>query len=264
MKKTLFLLLIISANAAHLRAQDTAAIRKCIQDNLPAVKLMVENKIIRSKARYMEEGNPVSFNDKLPGYEGIPVSLYHYHYPKSRIYVAYVYLLDADAERMARWLISSAFLVRGHYQVSDIKILLDTIDGQSNAQFPVAGIVFENDNDSFSSKFIYFKDGVTVSVKPAVKDRFKFDTLYTDTAKKTIKQITFSPANLSLMTNENLARCWYKGRIISTTRKEYTDAGGKENVTGFNFMRVVRDEYLKALTSDFNFLIYARARDLLK
>lgn len=259
MKRIIFLL-IICINGVAGYAQDTTAIRNCVNANLPEVTKLVKASISRS--RYME-GTLISSTTQLEGYKGIPVKLYRYNWNYAKNLVAYVYLLDADYGRIARWLISAAYQVRGRYNVKDIDTLLDTVQGQSGAQFPVLGVVLENKGDSFLSPSIYFKDGITISVKKVVRNSFKFDTTYTNTPKKKM-QITFAAENLALITNDNLNRCYYKGRIISTTREEYKAAGGKQNVQGMNFMSVVRDEYIKALNSDYNFLIYARAKHLLK
>ncbi len=260
--KKIILLLIFLVNSFYSHAQDSVAISRSIKANLPEVTKLVRAAL--SKSRYME-GTPIPTTTQLEGYKGIPVKLYRYNWNYAKNLVAYVYLLDADNERIARWLISAACWARGRYDLNDVKKLLATIEGQSGAQFPVLGVVLENDEDSFVSPYIYFKDGITVAVKKEVRAAFKFDTTYITTPKNSKKmQITFAPENLPRITNDNLSQCYYKGRIISTTRQEYKQAGGKLNVDGLNFMRVVRDEYLKALKSDYNFLIYARAKDLLK
>lgn len=180
--------------------------------------------------------------DTLQGWKGYKVKLYEYRFtaytPKAK-----VYMLNANSERIARWVISACYNVTDRLERKHTDILINQIKNQSGGQFPVKGTVYEYKGEPP----YFFKDGVTVFLSKEAKQ----------------KLIEHAIDTFSVLTDSNITSGKF-GRIISTTRQQYNLNGGKENTTGLNWLKVVRTEYQKALSSDSNFLITAWARQNLK
>ncbi len=229
---------------------------KYMRDSLEAVAARcAESK----KAAYMA-GKLLGVNDSIPGWEGYPVELWEYYTGvdikagvKKR---GLVYMLNPDAEKMAKWIINAVYDVRGEVRYDDIEKVRKFITWQSGTQFPVSGVVYE---DMYVAGDYYpylFKDGVTVYV--ADEARWK-----SETAHPTDEQLEF----YLRMTNNDLKD--YTGRyarICSTNREMYYKAGGKDEV-GFSddgkrsvsWLDTVKRLYKEAWNSERNFLIYAWA-----
>ena len=86
----------------------------------------------------------------------------------------------------------------------------------------------------------YFKDGVTVFLQDKSID------------------------NLWVINDSNIIRVGKYARIISTTREQYILMFGYSNLAGMEWLKVVKEEYKKALSSDRNNLIIAWANGKLE
>lgn len=201
---------------------------KYLRDSLTIIAKRVENSIIR--ARYME-GKLIAITDTMKDWTGVKVSLYEYKFGE---HTARVYMANADAKKIAAWIITACVTLTNNLAYKDSRLLIDNIRSASGGQFPVKGIVYE---DGFP---YIFKDGVTVS-------------LYNTTT-----------SDLNLITDANIKETKKFGRIISTTRQQYNRIYPDVNTNGHEWRTVVRKEYIRALNSDTNNLITAWAKEHLK
>jgi hypothetical protein len=175
----------------------------------------------------------------FPRWAGFPVTLCDY----SDIGVTVrTYMLNADRAKQARWTVTAcrdAGATNMHacidYMVGVVRV------ASSGGIFPVAGYVPEPQD---GGRCYVFRDGVTVWT--------------------TLHPRWQSPENHScgdIDENEApLAAVWKYARIASTTREEYTDAGGTMPVDGPHWVDVVRALYQKAWTSDRNELMSATTK----
>ena len=82
-----------------------------------------------------------------PGWEGLPLQQCTYSVKGSADpakKTAKVIMLNGSPDQLARWVVSTCVEVTGAAAVRCTRKLSHHINGQSNAQFPVAGIVFED------------------------------------------------------------------------------------------------------------------------
>ena len=234
------------------------------QNNIPSgylhdsMPLLVQRTKELLNSAYMVQ-KQLSVTDTLPGWEGFPVKLYEYqtsidlytHQPKTGL----VYLLNPSAEKLAMWIVTTCMEVKKSVEFKYTDALFRWIKGQSGAQFPVKGVVYEDQyTKDFQEPYI-FKDGVTVYIKDS--------TLFP-------KDKTCTPANLNFylrITNDDIKpQTGQYGRICSTRREDYTSAGWKEDVGDMHdkkqkWLEVVRDLYKKALNSDRNELMVMWAKN---
>ncbi|HVI43728.1 MAG TPA: hypothetical protein VM802_02610, partial [Chitinophaga sp.] len=185
MIRTILLLICCALISTAGFCQSDILKEKFLSDSLQTIAKRVTNSVL--KGRYME-GKLLSTTDTLKDWEGVNVSLYEYKFSGN---TARVYMANADARKIATWIISACVNLTGKLDYKNSMLLIKSINGASNGQFPVKGIVYENGNP-----FI-FKDGVTVSVLNPVND------------------------NINLITDENIKETKKFGRIISTSRQEY-------------------------------------------
>lgn len=194
---------------------------------------------IDNGGRYMEHNCASELS--YPNYEGLPVQRCEY---EAEGITAVVWMLNADAERLARWTITAC----QDAGLSDLRTcarrLKSHIWEQSNGQFPVAGYVVEG-------VCYQFRDGVTV------------ETENSSTQPIGGRCSPESAADEPVTVSKRYAR------IASTTREQYRAAGGTEDVGSttpvsarkLKWLEVVRALYKQAWTSDRNQLISAWARD---
>jgi hypothetical protein len=152
------------------------------------------------------------------------------------------------------WIVTTSWEAKKSVDAKYINKIFLTVRGQSGAQFPVKGVVYEDQyTRNFQEPYV-FKDGVTVYV--ADSTRFPKDK-------------TCTPAQLDFylrIENKDLKpQTGRYARIISTNREMYTQAGGKIEVGDGNnrkieWLAVVRDLYKKAWNSDRNELMIAWAK----
>lgn len=195
----------------------------------------------------------LAVTDSLPGWEGFPVKLYEYktgndiytHHPK----IARVYLLNPSPEKLAMWIVTTCWVVKKSLDYRYTHAVFQQARLQSGAQFPVKGLVYEDQNIAGYYEPYVFKDGVTVYLK---------DSSWLPADK------ICTPAQISYylqLTNEEIKpQTGQYARIVSTTREDYTAAGGKAAVGTKNnrtiaWLDVVRNLYQNAMHSDFNELM---------
>ncbi len=218
------------------------------------------------KSQYMV-GTLIEETTNYPNYEGFPVKLYEYYTSADSQTGAKkkgrVYLLNPSAEKLATWIASAVWIAKGKLDMDIMTKTLNNIIGQSGAQFPVCGIVYEDMGSTTKpGQHPYlFKDGVTVYAA----DQSKWATensKFPSNMSCTDEQLEYD----THITNDQLKT--YTGtyaRICSTTRENYIANGGKVDVGTSDssatkkviWLDVVRDLYKKAWNSNENELITA-------
>lgn len=233
MKTSLFtflILLIVTTSFGQISFKS-----KYLADSLEVIAARVEKQVIPT--RYMEQSF-ICKTDTLSGWEGIEVSLYSYKVHGTDT-IAKVYLADADSRKIASWIITTCVSITGKLSMTNSDKLIRDIRFASGGQFPVLGMVYE-DMYGTGQKCYLFKDGVTVYLADA-----------------NIKE-------LSEINDSTIIRVGKYARIISTTREEYVNMFGGTDLEGKKWLKVVREEYKKALLSDQNSLMIAKAKSLLE
>ena len=226
-----------------------------VKDSLPS--LIQRSKDLLDHA-YMAQ-KILLVTDTIPGWEGFPVTLYEYQTgvdiytgkPKT----GKVFLLNPTPEKLAMWIATTCWDVKQSLDFQYTDALFKWIRGQSGAQFPVKGVVYEDQyTKGFQEPYI-FKDGVTVYLK---------DSTYFPADKNcTPEQLDF----YLRISNEDLkSQTGQYTRIASTRREDYISAGGKEDVGDSkdrkqSWLKVVRDLYKKAWNSDRNELLIMWAKN---
>ncbi|MDR3711413.1 MAG: glycoside hydrolase family 9 protein [Puia sp.] len=228
-----------------------------LRDSLPGLVLKCRDLLDHA---YMAQ-TLLATSDTLPGWEGFPAKLYEYqtgvdiytHHPKT----GKVYLLNPSPEKLAMWIATTCWDAKGSLAFKYTDKVFQTIKGQSGAQFPVKGVVYE---DQYTAGFFepyVFKDGVTV---------------YMADSSWFPKDKTCTPAQVDYylhIENKDLKpQTGRYGRIISTIREMYKRDGGPEDVGDANdrnqkWLDVVRDFYKKAWNSDRNELMLLWAKTYL-
>ncbi|OQY96813.1 MAG: cellulase [Sphingobacteriales bacterium UTBCD1] len=248
---TFFIAVLLSFSSM---AQKKRIPKKYFKKDFPA--LVEKSKEILGHAYMVQD--LLYTTDTIPGWEGFPVTLYEYRTgidkyiqkPKT----GKVFLLNPSPEKLARWVATACWQVKHSVDTSYTHKLLNWIDYQSNAQFPVKGVVYE---DMYTKDFYepyVFKDGVTVYIKDS--------TMWPADKTCTPEQLDF----YLRITNEDLKpQTGQYGRISSTTREDYKAGGGKEDAGDKNdrkqkWLEVVRELYKKAWNSDRNELIIMWAK----
>ena len=212
--------------------------------------LVQKAKIVLSHAYMVQQ--LVSETDTIPGWEGFPVKLYAYK-TGNDLYTGKpktgkVYLLNPSPEKLAIWVANACWTAKHSLDTVYTYQLLKWIDGQSNAQFPVKGVVYEDQYTRDFQEPYVFKDGVTVYIKDS--------TMWP-------KDKTCTPEQLGYLriTNEDLKpQTGQYARISSTTREDYKANGGTEDTGSKDdrkqiWLEVVRELYKQAWHSDHNELI---------
>jgi hypothetical protein len=201
-------------------------------------------------ARYMENGSctPTTY----PGWESFPLQRCEYSVRDrgGRRKTAVVIMLNASPEQLARWVVFACREARGTTGASCTRRLGRQITGQSGAQFPVAGIVYEDilPADGIHEAYV-FRHGVTVGVEGF--------------PHRLTRQAT--PREIDAALNGRVQWSGRYARVQSTTREDYRAAGGTADVgTSTNrklaWLDVVRADYQAAWGADRNGLMIAWAR----
>ena len=241
-----------------VNAQITQIPDQWMKDSMPS--LIQKATIVLSHAYMVQK--LLATIDTLPGWEGFPVKLYEYQTGKDlytgKPKTGKVYLLNPSPEKLAMWVATACWEVKHSVDTSYTFALLKWIDGQSNSQFPVKGVVYEDQYTKDFHEPYVFKDGVTVYIKDS--------TMWP-------KDKTCTPAQLDFylrITNGDLKpQTGQYARIASTTREDYKAFGGIEDVGGKDdrqqkWLEVVRELYKKAWDSDRNELIIMWAKEHLQ
>lgn len=225
-----------------------------MRDSFPSLILKCKNLMDRS---YMAQ-TLLAVTDTLPGWEGFPVQLYEYKTGRD-LYTGQpktgkVYLLSPLPEKLAMWIVTTCWDVKQSVDYKYTDKVFQTIRGQSGAQFPVKGVVYEDQYKRDFQEPYVFKDGVTVYVA----DSAWFPKDKTCSAEQLEYYLRITNKQLKPQTGRY-------GRIISTTREMYKSNGGTEDVGDSNdrkrkWLEVVRELYKKAWKSDRNELMIAWAK----
>ncbi|HRN56929.1 MAG TPA: cellulase [Agriterribacter sp.] len=256
--RNISVLLLVAAFSFSANAQTPEIPNAYFRDGFDA--LVQKAKTVLSHA-YMAQ-QLVYETDTIPGWEGFPVKLYIYQ-TGNDLYTGSpktgkVYLLNPPPEKLAMWVANACWNAKRSVDTIYTYQLLKWIDGQSNAQFPVKGVVYEDQYTRDFQEPYVFKDGVTVYIKDS--------TMWP-------KDKTYTPEQLDFylrITNEDLKpQTGQYARISSTTREDYRASGGKEDVGSkdnrkHQWLEVVRELYKKAWHSDHNTLIGMWAKTHLK
>lgn len=225
-----------------------------VKDSLPALTKRCEDLL---KSAYMAQ-TLVEIVDTIPGWEGFPVKLYSYQTGVDKYTgvskTGKVYLLNPTPEKLAMWIATTCWIVKNSVDYAYTLALLKAVRGQSGAQFPVKGVVYEDMNEVHFYEPYVFKDGVTVY--PADSTMIAKNKTCTD------NQLDFY---LAIKIEDIKPQTGRYARIISTTREQYTANGGAIDVgDGSNrkkaWLDVVRKAYQDAWRSDKNELMIAWAR----
>ena len=253
--KIVLLITLASALSLSTMGQKTHIPRRWMKYDMPA--LVQKAKEVLSHA-YMAQ-KLLGTTDTLPGWEGFPVQLYEYQ-TGADLYTGKhktgkVYLLNPSPQKLAMWVATACWDVKHSLDTSYTFSLLKWIDNQSNAQFPVKGVVYEDQYTKGFQEPYVFKDGVTVYIKDS--------TMWPADKTCTPEQLDF----YLRITNDDLKlRTGQYARISSTTREDYKASGGKEDVGSKDdrkqkWLDVVRRFYKKAWNSGRNELIEMWARE---
>jgi endoglucanase len=252
MKKGLFFIVIIFPLVTS--AQNKLP-ENYVKDSMPL--LIQKCKELLDQA-YMAQ-KLLTVTDTLPGWEGFPVKLYEYqtgvdlytHQPKT----GKVYLLNPTPEKLAMWIATTCWEVKKSVDYLYTDSLFRWIRGQSGAQFPVKGVVYEDQYTKDFQEPYVFKDGVTVFVSDSI--------MFPKDKTCTPEQLDFY---LRITDKDLKAQTGQYARISSTRREDYKSAGGNEDVGDINdrkqkWLEVVKELYKKAWNSDENELIIMWAKD---
>lgn len=194
-----------------------------LRDSQPSLVAKIKGLLDRA---YMAQ-KLLATTDTLPGWEGYPVKLYQYE-TGNDLYtgkpkVAKVYLLNPSPEKLAMWIIIASWEVKRSVDYKYTDKIFQWIKNQSGAQFPVEGIVYEDQYTRDFQEPYLFKDGVTV---------------YLQDSNNWPRDKTCTPRQIELylhISNNDLKpQSGRYGRIASTTREDYKNCGGTEDVGDAN------------------------------
>ncbi|HEY5408295.1 MAG TPA: cellulase [Ginsengibacter sp.] len=256
--KKFFIFFVTYSFSFAIKAQISDIPNQAIQDSMPS--LVKKATVVLSHAYMVQK--LLGVTDTIPGWEGFPVKLYEYQ-TGNDLYTGKpktgeVYLLNPSPEKLAMWVATTCWEVKQSVDSKYTDSLLKWIDGQSNSQFPVKGVVYEDQYTKDFQEPYVFKDGVTVYIKDT--------TMWP-------KDKTCTPEELNFylrITNDDLkVQTGQYARISSTRREDYESAGGKEDVGNIDdrkqkWLEVVRELYKKAWNSNRNELIIMWAKSHLK
>lgn len=158
---------------------------------------------------------------------------------------AQVVLLDAAPSQLARWTAYAALIVKGEVDSSAGDILSKQIIEASGAQFPIAGVVYE-DMDGTGMRVYPFRNGVTVDIQ-----NLPTGTVYQPSASQMRDYLYGAVVNVHMY-----------ARIQSTTREQYVASGGDPAVLS-NFSmwpEIIRRSYAAAWGFNSYDLLLAWAR----
>lgn len=225
-----------SADAEELPAKAVERLKKKYADKL-------------QRSRYMEQNGEAA---TYPGWEGFPVMKYRYAVTdkNGQQKSAAVIMLNPSVEQLARWVVMTCLVVKGSADSVWTDKLFNRVLEQSGGQFPVAGIVFEDQIPEDAVYEIYcFRNGVTVQVN-GVQHR--------GTAPPTDEEIEKSLHG---------AVTWIGrfARLQGTTTEEYSENGGTAEVGNSAnrkaaWLEVSRQLYQAAWGNNRNELMIAWAR----
>ena len=177
-----------------------------------------------------------------PGYEGYPTLLCTYYVTDSTGSYAHqqktakVVLLDPPTSMIARWAVNALIDVTGDATLSQGNNIMQTVLYASGGQFAVSGMVYEDMDGTGAYTLYCFRDGLTCNL-----DNF----INNNPAPLTSAQISAALNNVPIY-------AYSYARIISSDRAMYTNNGGAQDVSGLNFLPVVRAAFKSAYDTGHN------------
>ena len=222
------------------------------QDTLPADAVTRVEQYFQSKlnSRYMEQNpEPVTYH----GWEGFPLIKCKYSVKDKdgTVKPAEVIMLNASPRQLARWVVYTCMEVKGSANPEYTDKLSKHIIMQSGAQFPVAGMVYEDMEGDGVEKLYCFRDGVTVVIQGIPNAGGK----------------VLSPEEIHQTLYGEIVWSGKYARIQSTTREQYTASGGKGDVGSsesgkrkLSWLTLNRELYQAAWNHDRNELMIAWAK----
>lgn len=252
--KSKWLLCLLVFYPVFTCGQSKRVLRKYVRDSLSRLVQRCDQLLDHP---YMA-GKLLYVTDTIPGWEGFPVKLCSYQTGKD-LYTgiskeAKVFLLDPSPERLAMWIVTTCWEVKRSVDYKYINEVFMRVRNQSGAQFPIKGLVYEDQYTRYFYEPYVFKDGVTVYVK----DSSRFPRDKTCTPAQIDYYLHLSDGQIKLQTGQY-------ARIAGTTREDYLNAGGKIDVGSkknrkIKWLEVVRALYKKAMRSDKNELMIMWAK----
>ncbi len=201
-------------------------------------------------SKYMETAcSPTSYS----GWDNLPLVRCTYTVKGSRdaaSKTAEIIMLNPSPEQLARWVVYTCLEIVGNAENQCTSKLSQHIIYQSGAQFPIAGIVFEDIIPEDGRYEIYaFRNGVTVKID-GVNHR--------GTKQPSAEEIEES-------IDGKVTHIFQYVRLQGTTPEQYKANGGQEDVGDsskpkMKWLEVIRDLYKSAWGQDRNELMIAWAR----
>jgi endoglucanase len=228
-------------------------------------RLLLESKK-RLDGRYMVKGKAEIITN-LKDWEGIKLEKYTYqvHDKNSSLGIdttltATVILYNPSYELVVKWVINALLKAGIKPTYKNTNQVLIEINKASNAQFPVRGIVYEdltsrvkNVKDGLQETYAFF-DGVTIECKGISITTYDTNNNRRFTNQRATKAQADKYLNMSF---NDISSTHVFGRIISTTREDYKSILPNVNTDKTAWIKVVSEEYKKAMKSEENNLIYA-------
>jgi hypothetical protein len=205
---------------------------------------------MKLNSRYMERNSePTTY----PNWEGFPLIKCKYTVKDKdgTVKPAEVIMLNATPHQLARWVVYTCLEVKNSAASEYTDKLSQHIIYQSGAQYPVAGMVYEDMEGDGIFKLYCFRDGVTVGIK-GIENQYAR---------------VLTPEQIKLTLYGEIEWSGKYARIQSTTREQYTAAGGKVDVgtsekekRKLAWLTVSRELYQQAWNNDRNELMLAWAK----
>lgn len=173
----------------------------------------------------------------VAGWDGFPTVLCRYHTGYGDVPVV---LLDANSDRLARWLVSACQDAGATLPKHCAERLALRVKCQSGNQFPVAGFVDEG-------PLYFFRDGITVSIG-ALGDA--------------ISRAPTTDEEALVLGGGTVSSVHKFARVAGTTREEFAAFQhlASAGLDGLAWQGIVRAAYQRAWASDHNELISAWAK----
>ena len=209
--------------------------------------------LIEKAARLMggydlQENDLGNFN--VPTWEGFPTKLFSYKKidQDGTIKNGLAVMLNPTPRQVAKWIVRAVVEASGTFSEKFARRLLAETLNASGFQFVLRGVHLEAMDDSPSHTSYPFFDGVTVKLR-GIADGYPTRPL----SKDELKYTTNAPI-------DDVTQVGKYARIQSTTREEYVDAGGEEDVSGSHWLDVTRRLYQAAWGQDNYELMTAKAK----
>lgn len=204
-----------------------------------------------SRTRYVE-GDCAAATIPDAAYAGFPVQ--RCRYQQSGL-VAVVYVLNAEADDVARWVANACLSVGRGDDAACAVALVRRMRASNGLIFPVAGDVLERARDAGPGcavryrdaiVHVYFRDGVTI-----------------ETARGfTCESYAISEADAEAEAFKTPAETFNVGRVAALSRGDYARLAGVARPDDAAWRAIVRDSYLNAFRTGRYTLLDLAAREI--